>query len=149
MTLTRNLALLSMACLAGCAMAHLKPTRFRTMQPQGALARLEQSIAQHAGGVASKEANGRVLSKWTRTMFRYGEGKKIAYRITGAVLNNSADGSADVSLVMDAYTCPEETLATVDPAKDCQHIDGPVPQVLADRFRATSEAIRDGVFREK
>lgn len=147
--MTRNIALLALVCLAGCAMTRLTPTRFRTMQPTGAQARLDQAMAQHAGGLASKDPTGRVLSTWTRTLVRYGEGKKIVYRITGTVSQNGADGSADVSLVMDPYTCPEETLASVDPTKDCQHIDGPVPQVLADRFRATSEAIRDSVFRDK
>jgi len=139
----RTTILLLLAFVPGCVGYHVKPMRFRTMQPSTAFDRALAAVKLHAGKTRLIDRkNGIIRSDWLK-------GNQLAgnyYQFNVTVSQNNADQSASITVRIRVARCNLVTKVAADKAKWCDTAVSPGGSELAafNRFTAT---FKEDVFR--
>lgn len=140
---------LALANLTGCYVKRVDDHRFRTLQPQTAFVRAVAAVEQHCRGVHRADPEtGVIIGNWIDA--NYGMGippQFLWYRYRVTVVDNPADGSADVRLSLQAVYCG--LLDSRHPDRRESDCNPPVhiPSEVREEFSVLQQRFQEDVFR--
>ncbi|MBW2731861.1 MAG: hypothetical protein JRH20_05670 [Deltaproteobacteria bacterium] len=151
---TATLSLLAMlVALSACAPAVMPGYRFRTLQPEKVFDRALAAMQVHGKGakVKSREGNmGTIVSEWQRYDPLMGDPQ--FFRFEAAIVPNSADGSATISVSLTVLACGFVGRAvilvkSVEEAKRHCSVPSRIPTKLQKAFHEFKGSFEGAVFR--